>query len=104
MPHLEILILEFLPINTSATRSVVVGEIASLDHEIRNQTVESRILVGERGVRTKAERKEVVAGFGHYGGEQFEFHVHYFLGGISGKGGLIIMCFIINWFIYYFWV
>lgn len=79
MADFEVLVFEFLPVDTSASRSVVIREISALDHEVRNQTVESGILVGERRVWAKAEGKEVVAGLGNKGVEKFEFHAHYFL-------------------------
>ncbi len=79
MADLEILVFEFLPVDTSASRSVVIREISPLDHEVGDQTVESGILIGERRVWAQAQRKEVVAGFGNEGVEKFKFHAHYFL-------------------------
>lgn len=40
MLHLEVLIVECIPINTRRTRSVAVDEVSALDHEVLDDTME----------------------------------------------------------------
>jgi len=45
--QLEVLILEFVSVNRLSTSSVVVGEVATLAHEVGDDTVEGGALVAE---------------------------------------------------------
>ena len=47
MLQLEVLILELVAVDGLATSAIVVGEIASLAHELRDDAVESGSLVAE---------------------------------------------------------
>jgi hypothetical protein len=45
--ELEVLIGEFLAIDRLATSAVSVGEVAALDHEVLDDTVEGRTLISK---------------------------------------------------------
>lgn len=45
MLELEILVLEFRPVDAFPARAITFGEVAALDHELLDHTVESRALV-----------------------------------------------------------
>jgi hypothetical protein len=57
--QLEVFIRELCTINRLSTRSVVVGEVPSLAHEVRNDTVERRALVTE-ALLTSAQSTEIL--------------------------------------------
>lgn len=45
--QLEVLVLELVAVDGLTTSAVVIGEIATLTHEVRNHTVEGAVLVAE---------------------------------------------------------
>lgn len=57
--ELEVLVLELVAVDRLATSAVVVGEVASLAHEVRDDTVESAALVAE-ALLARAQRAEVL--------------------------------------------
>lgn len=64
MLQLEVLILELVTIDGLATSAIVVGEITSLAHELRDDTMESGSLVTETALAS-AQSPEVLSGTGH---------------------------------------
>lgn len=57
--ELEVLVIEAVSVNALTTSSVTVGEVSSLDHEVRDDTMEAGTLITEaRG--TGAELLKVV--------------------------------------------
>lgn len=60
---LEVLIGELFPVDWFASGAVEVGEISSLEHELRDHSVENWTLVAI-SLLTSAERPEVFSGFG----------------------------------------
>ena len=47
MTQLEVLILELVAVNRFAASAIALGEVTALDHEVLNDTVESRALIAE---------------------------------------------------------
>lgn len=85
----EVFILELGTVDRLSSSAVTGGEIASLGHEVGDNSVELAVLVVEDSARfagallTGAEASEVLSGFGDFVGEEFELE---FLGGtINGK-------------------
>ena len=83
----EVLIIKFLPVNGPAPCSILVGDISSLDHKFRDDTVEYAVLIPELIVFlvfsfTCAKTPEILCCLGHIG-EQFELnpaeYLHFFL-------------------------
>jgi len=60
--QLEVLIGELVAVDGLATSSIVVGEVASLTHEVWNDPVEGRSLKSE-SLLSRAESTEVLGGF-----------------------------------------
>ena len=47
MAELEVLILELVTVDRLATSAITAGKVTTLDHEVLDDTVESRALVAE---------------------------------------------------------
>lgn len=58
----EVLVGEFLSVDRFATSSVVVGEVSTLAHEVRNDAMECRVFVTE-ALLPGAQSTEVLGGF-----------------------------------------
>jgi len=71
MGLLEVLVCELLTVDRLATRAISTSEVATLQHELRNDSVERAALVAEAFL-TGAEGSEVLGGFGDYVVVEFE--------------------------------
>ncbi len=69
--ELEILIGKFFTVDALAAGSVVVGEVASLKHELGDYTVETRSFV-TKAFLFGAKEPEIARSFGHHVIEKFE--------------------------------
>merc|ERR1719495_17383 len=83
-PGAGVLVHELLAVDGLASGPVAHGEIASLDHEIRNNPVEHAALVAE-ALLPSAERAEVLAGLGHVICVQLELHASQ---GLAARGDI----------------
>mmetsp|Transcript_65449 Transcript_65449/g.80130 ORF Transcript_65449/g.80130 Transcript_65449/m.80130 type:complete len:235 (-) Transcript_65449:200-904(-) len=63
--QLEAFIFEFLSIDRLAACAVVIGEVATLAHEVRDDSMEGALLVAE-ALLPSAQRPEVLRGLGHH--------------------------------------
>jgi hypothetical protein len=68
--QLEVLVLELITVNGLASSAVVVGEVATLAHKLRNDAVEGGGLEAE-ALFTGAERAEILGRLGHDVAAQF---------------------------------
>uniref|UniRef100_A0A7S2V998 Uncharacterized protein n=1 Tax=Entomoneis paludosa TaxID=265537 RepID=A0A7S2V998_9STRA len=68
--QLEVFILELIAVDGLSTSTVVVGEIASLAHELRDDTVERRSLVS-KSLFPSTQGTEVLGGFRNDIGAKF---------------------------------
>lgn len=73
MLQLEVLIFELVAIDGLATSAIVVGEITTLAHELRNDTVEGGALVTESAL-ARAQGPEVLSCAGHHISSQLPLH------------------------------
>ena len=71
MLDLEVFVSEFLSENGLASSSVSVGEVTSLGHKVRDDSVEGASLISET-LLAGTESSEVLGGLWHHGVEQFE--------------------------------
>lgn len=71
MLQLEVFVGELVAVNGLAAGAVVVGEIAALKHEVRDDAMKRRTLVAE-AFFARAQRAEVFRRFGHDVGEEFK--------------------------------
>jgi len=71
MLQLEVLVGKLRPINGLATRTVVVGEVAALDHEVRDDAVKRRVFVSV-AFFARAQGAEVLRRLGNDVGEEFK--------------------------------
>jgi len=67
--QLEVLILELVAVDRLATSSVVVGEVTTLAHEVRDDAVEAGALEAESFLAS-AQSTEVLGSLWHYFGSQ----------------------------------
>jgi len=65
MLHLEVLVCEFLAVDRLATSAVTTGEVSTLQHELRNDTVELATLVA-KALLASAESTEVLGSLWNY--------------------------------------
>ena len=71
----DALVSELLAVDAKTTSAVLVGDVASLHHEVLNDPVEDVSSVAKLGtLLTRTEAPEVLSGLRHMFGEQFENH------------------------------
>ena len=81
----EVLVVKLLSVNGLAPRPVAVGEVAALQHERLDDTMENGALVGEPLLAPHAEAPEVVGGLGDDAAEELHDDA---AGGLSGDGDI----------------
>mmetsp|Transcript_40247 Transcript_40247/g.79370 ORF Transcript_40247/g.79370 Transcript_40247/m.79370 type:complete len:207 (-) Transcript_40247:124-744(-) len=67
--QLEVLILKLVAVNGLSSSAVVVREVASLEHEVRDHAMEGASLISE-SLLSRAEGAEVLGSLGAYGSVQ----------------------------------
>ena len=83
MSEFEVFVCEFSAVDGSAAGSVAVGEVAALDHELRDDAVESRADVALSDFCCCAELDKVL---GSDGDDVFEYFEGDSAFGLSGDG------------------
>lgn len=64
MLQLEVFVLELGAVDALTTSAVTIGEVTSLEHELRDDTVEGRTLV-TKSMLSCAQFSEVLCSFGN---------------------------------------
>lgn len=72
MLQLEVLILKLVAVDGLATSAIVVGEISTLAHELRDDTMESGSLVGHSILFAGAQSTEILGCAGNHIGTELK--------------------------------